>query len=459
MKTEVEASAIKRAARYLWCDGTKSAFCAVVIFAYAACLVIAGFVLPHFDSIQYDLFGFSQLSSLEAGHAVIILCFLVVFLLIYGRFSLRIHALAEKIEKALFSKTIHIIILGILCVILFLLLRNNFINYDGRAFAEKFHRDVAATGAHVTHDEMWELYVHSRFWYYTNRFWGWSVTFSYQVMSSIAGGAFIFFLLRFCKKLLPSNPLGLFLIIISGGYMQIFFGDVENYTLTAIFILLYFCFSLAYIRDRRHIALPSSILAVAMTFHLLAGFLLPSLAFLYWLELKKRHYREIWSGIASFVLIIGLTLLFFHLKHLPISDLFWRSHAFGHGGHILRMLARPSVSYYLKIFNLLFLLVPALILVVPLLLFGLIEWDDFNIYMAVACVFMMGYIFIWEARLGVYNDWNMFANVSIPFSIFTGYNLLKGGKMKVKTKILVSLVLLFIIHSYTWIVSNHFTGS
>ena len=206
--------------------------------------------------------------------------------------------------------------------------------------------------------------------------------------------------------------------------MQIFFGDVENYTLTAVFILLYFCFSLACIRGKRHIALPSSILAVAMTFHLLAGFLLPSLIFLYWLELKKRRYREMWSGIASFVLIVGLTLLFFHFNHLPIRDLFWQSHAFGHGGHIFRMFARPSVYYYLKIINLLFLLVPALILIVPLLLFGLIKWDNFNIYLAIACVFMMGYIFIWEARLGVYNDWNMFANVSIPFSIFTGYNVL-----------------------------------
>ena len=368
MKKSREASAIKRAAKYLWCDGTRSACCAVVFSAYAACLIVAGFVLPHFDSIHYNLFGFNQLSSLKTGHTVIILCFLIVSLLLYGKFDRPIRTLAQKIEKALFSKTIHIIIFGILCVTLFLLLRNNFINYDGRAFTEKFYRDVAAIGAHVTHDEMWELYVHSRFWYYTNRFWGWSVTFSYQVMSSVAGGVFIFFLLRFCRKLLPSNPLGLFLIIVSGGYMQIFFGDVENYTLTAVFILLYFCFSLGCIRYKRHVALPSSILAVAMTFHLLAGFLLPSLVFLYWLEFKKRHYREIWSGIASFVLIIGLTLLFFHFNHLPISDLFWRSHAFGHGGHILRMLARPSVSYYLSIFNLLFLLVPALILIVPLLL-------------------------------------------------------------------------------------------
>ena len=241
--------------------------------------------------------------------------------------------------------------------------------------------------------------------------------------------------------------------------MQIFFGDVENYTLTAVFILLYFYFSFTYIRGKQHIMLPSSILAIAVTFHLLAGFLLPSLVFLYWLESKKRHYRKMWAGIAGFVLIIGLTLLFFHFHHLPIRNLFLQSHAFGHGGYILRMLAKPSAHYYLKIFNLLFLLVPALILIVPLFLFSLIKWNNFNIFMAIACVFMMGYIFVWEATLGVYNDWNMFANVSIPFSIFTGYNVLKSKRMKNKTKILVSLVLLFIIHSYTWIISNHFPVS
>ncbi len=458
MKIVIETAVIKRAAKHLWCDGARWAFCSVIFSAYAVSLIIAGFVLPHFDSVRYDPFGFNQLSSIGARYVVIILCVIILSFLLFRKFDHQVGVLVGRVQKAFFSKTIYIIVFGLLCVTVFLLLRNNFINYDGLAFTEKFHRDVAVNGAHVTHDEMWELYVHSRFWYYTNRFFGWSVTFSYQVLSSIAGGVFIFFLLRFCRRLLPLNPLGLFLIIVSGGYMQIFFGDVENYTLTAVFILLYFCFSLACIRGKRHIALPSSILAVAMTFHLLAGFLLPSLIFLYWLELKKRRYREMWSGIASFVLIVGLTLLFFHFNHLPIRDLFWQSHAFGHGGHIFRMFARPSVYYYLKIINLLFLLVPALILIVPLLLFGLIKWDNFNIYLAIACVFMMGYIFVWEARLGVYNDWNMFANVSIPFSIFTGYNVLKSERMKGKTKILVSLVLLFIIHSYTWIVSNHFPG-
>lgn len=459
MRIAREAAVIKRIAKYLWCDGTKGVFCAVLFSAYVVSLIVAGFVLPHFDSVRYDPFGFSQLSFLGARFMVIILCFITLSFFVYRKFGPQVDALVGKVQKALFSKTIHIIVFGILCVTLFFLLRNNFINCDGQAFTEKFHRDVAVNGAHVTHDEMWELYVHSRFWYYTNRFFGWSVTFSYQVLSSIAGGVFIFFLLRFCRRLLPSNPLGLFLIIVSGGYMQIFFGDVENYTLTAVFILLYFYFSLACIRGERHIILPSSILAIAVTFHLLAGFLLPSLVFLYWLESKKRRYREMWSGIASFVLIVGLTLLFFHFNHLPIRDLFWRSHVFGHGGHIFRMLAKPSVYYYLKIVNLLFLLVPALILIVPLFLFGLIKWNSFNIYMAVACVFMMGYIFIWEASLGVYNDWNMFANVSIPFSIFTGYNVLKSERMKRKTKILISLVLLFTIHSYTWIVSNHFLGA
>ena len=158
-------------------------------------LIVAGFVLPHFDSIDYAPFGFSQLSCMGTNCTVIILCVLFLFFLVYSKFGYQVNILFGKIQSALFSKTMYTVVFGIVCIMVFLLLRNNFINYDGQAFTEKFHRDVAISGAHVTHDEMWELYVHSRFWYYTNRFFDWSVTFSYQVLSSIAGGVFIFFLL------------------------------------------------------------------------------------------------------------------------------------------------------------------------------------------------------------------------------------------------------------------------
>jgi hypothetical protein len=56
-----------------------------------------------------------------------------------------------------------------LAILVFFALRNKYINPDGIALAPKFAPDVPRVRAHVPHDEMFELYVHSRAWFYANR--------------------------------------------------------------------------------------------------------------------------------------------------------------------------------------------------------------------------------------------------------------------------------------------------
>lgn len=418
-----------------------------ILFTYIVFLYLSG---------EYEIFGFGQLDYMGSNYAVIYFFVILLIVFIYRKYAYHLNILFRNIEKILYSKKIYTILFAILCAVIFFLFRNNFINQDGIAFTAKFYRDVFTKGAHVTHDEMWELYLHSRFWFYTNSYFNWSVNFSYQFLSSIAGGVSIYLILIYCKKLLPTKSLGLFMIIVSGGYMQLFFGDIENYTLTATIIFSYFYSSYRYIKNEHPIIFPSSILAIAMTFHLLSGFLLPSLMFLYFLEFKKRQFKDIFFGVSSFALIIGLTLLFFHYHNLPIWDLYYKSHAFGRGGNVVRMLARPSIQYYISILNLLILLVPAFILILPLVFFRQIKFNDVNIHLGIASIFMILFMFAWKATLGVYNDWNLFAIVAIPISIFIGYNELAAEDMKEKADVLIPTVSIFIIHSYSWITFNHF---
>jgi hypothetical protein len=430
-----------------------------ILLACLVSILIAEFVLPEPADKGFNPIGIVQMKSLGIVRAALIVLAVAIAALACRKRGAGKYPLLVRVRGAICSRKFLLIFVALSFTCVFFLLRNNFINYDGRAFTEKFHRDLPTKGAHVTHDEMWELYLHSRFWLYTNRYLGWSVTFSYQVLSCVAGGIFVFVLLCFCRKLLPGNPLGLFLIIASGGFMQLFFGDVENYTITAVLILSYVYSAHEHLRNGLHLVVPSLILAAAMTFHLLAGFLLPSLAYLYYLEMKKGRFKGLAVSASSFILILGLTLLFFHFHNLPIRNLYWHSHAFGHGGNFLRMFKKPSIYYHVRVVNLLILLAPVFILTVPLLFFGAIEWNRFNIFLAISCLFMIGYMFTWEARLGVYNDWNMYANAAIPISIFAGFNIMTYGREEWKQKALVPLVLLFYIHSYTWIVSNHFMSA
>lgn len=238
--------------------------------------------------------------------------------------------------------------------------------------------------------------------------------------------------------------------------MQLFFGDVENYTLTTTLIMFYFFSVVLYFTDRLPLAGPSALLALAMTFHLVAGFLLPSLAFLYLIETRRRNRTKLLAGTITFVSIIGLTLLFFHYHNLPIQNFYYHSHAFGHGGNIPAMLAKPSLSYYWQQVNLLALMFPASILFAPLLLFRRIKPEPFNIHLIIATTGLLIFQFTWEAKLGVYNDWNLYAAVVLPFSILVWTNLLKIPNMKFKNEILISLFSISSLHSYVWIISNHF---
>lgn len=305
---------------------------------YFALIVLMGllYLYAAFFS-RRNLFGFNQLRHLGLPLAVLALAVIAVLIFLAAR-SRREEIFLPLRLPALGKRRVYLyLLLALLAFGLFLLLRNNFLNPDAQEFAAKFARDVPTKGAHVTHDELLELYLHSRFWYLTNMYLGWSVPFSYQFLSSLAGGVFIVVWLLFASAILPEHFWELFFLFLSGGYMQLFFGDVENYTLVTLIILLYYLTAYLFIQQKVPLIVPSTILALAMCFHLLAGWLLPSLAYLYLLALKRRQLRPILLSASAFCLVLGLALLIAHLGGLPLYNLFYRSHAFGHGGNPLML--------------------------------------------------------------------------------------------------------------------------
>lgn len=52
----------------------------------------------------------------------------------------------------------------------------------------------------------------------------------------------------------------------SAGYIQLFFGDVENYTMTAVWIMGYLLASLLFLKERWSIISPSLLVAAALTY-------------------------------------------------------------------------------------------------------------------------------------------------------------------------------------------------
>ena len=340
--------------------------------------------------------------------------------------------------------------------VVFYALRNWFINPDGEAFPMKFMVDVPLRGFHATHDEMWELYIHSKFWAFTNTTLGWSVAQSYQVLSCAAGAVFVFLLLTYVRRFASRHQLPAFLACVAGGYMQLFFGDVENYTLMTALVMAYFLAAAWSLRDGGSVAVPSILLALAITFHLEAGFLLPSLAYLYLSAWARGQRGQVGLAIAGSLFVVGGTFVFFHVAGLPIGDLWTNSHALGHGGHFRQMLATPSVSYYVQIARLSLLLVPAWIVVPFLLLSRRISWDPINVHLALASIVMTVFVLCWKPQLGIDNDWNLYAMAAVPISLLAWRNVFNAiGDRRIPWPV-IALIALFSAHSYSWVIANHF---
>ena len=427
----------------------------VLAALYAGIAVLPAGVRARSPTLDDMLFGLDQLRPMGPFAILLAVLAVVILRLPWRRVVPRLKAALSTVERLRLRTRILLATgVGIYSFVWFLGLRNQFINPDGRAFAAKFLADVPARGAHMTHDELLELYVHSRFWYHTSRAFGWSVEYSYQFLSSLAGGVFVVLLLAFGWALLGEKRwIVLVLGIGSAGFMQLFFGDVENYTLVTLLMLVYFFAGWLYLEAKTGLIVPSAVLAVAISFHLLAAFLLLSLAYLYVVALHRRQWLGIAGAALTLVAIPAAVVAYFHYHGLPL-EVIRTSNAFGQAGKLQRF-ATPDLAYHGQITSLLLLLFPPVLCFVPLVAYRRIALDSFNVFMLLAVGVFVGYVLTWRAALGVYNDWNLYAPAALPLAILFWRNFARADALWNKAGIGAALMLTSAVHSYAWIIANH----
>jgi len=425
---------------------------------YLALLALLGalYLWAGFLSGRQDLWGFSQLRRAEPAAVFLSVAACAIVYCDLGRRSSDGRARDQPVQTMSRVRLLCYALVAVAFVALFWQFRSQFLNPDGRLLTVKIPRDVQLRGAHVKHDEMLELYLHSRFWYYTNGRLGWSVIKSYQVMSVLAGGVGVFLLLVLSRLLQPGHSLTLFCLIISGGFMQLFFGDVENYTLMSALVVLYLLVAYLFLKGKASLTVPSAALAAAVCFHAEAGWLLPSLLYLYVGALRKRRYRAVTVAATTSVLMVAGTLAAFHYSGvLPIQGIL-NSHMLGDGRGFAGMLAPLSLAYYWQLLNLLFLLFPSVWVFVPLILYGRMDRSRWGVFLGIAAASMLAYMVVWRAGLGVYFDWNLFAPGIIPLALLCFHNLLRNEKLAHARWVWLGILGLSMLHSYAWIVSNHY---
>jgi len=398
-------------------------------------------------------YGFNQLRHTAPVTLLgIFVVFAVVFLLVKktGR------QLPDNDPVPFKRAALYSIAVAVPALFVFLALSNGFVNDDG--LVHTFN--LLCGGFRATFDEMLSCSVIRSIW----QTFGDPVRFNpFDVYSAYSSGmGFIFVLatvLFACRELGRRWPFFV-LLMVSGGFMQAFFGDVENYAGVMTLCMAYILVSREYLDDRLSVVTPSLVLALAMSMHLLALCMMPAHLLLWIRAWRMKARAHVAASVAVMLTVLFLVFIIASYSGLDFRNL-QNSHFMGSGVDrtTIDMLARPSITYYNAVTSVLFLLFPFWWVPIVLILTGNMKNDGFNRFLGAASAGFLAMAYGWRLGLGPYFDWNLIAVAAIPPSVLAWRNLLLLRRSGAMTLAVLFLAFTGLLHSLSWIAANHWVFS
>lgn len=424
-----------------------------ILAAFAVAYVVAGFLLPVVLGIDLDLFGLDRLRAF-GPFVPLVLAFIAMAWL--GLQGLDLSRPAAGLRAAVAQRPRTAAVLGGLAMIgLGWILRTHYYSGDAQGFWMYFEYFVPRQGFYMRHDEIWEFVLHSKAWQYGNRWFGWGVIEAYQVVNCLASGLVVGLLALVAREYAPTRPVWFVALFVTGGWVQLYFGDPENYTMTSLWLLLYFVMSARHIKGRVPLVAPAAVLAMAMTFHMLAGFLLPALGWLGLRALRDRRFAELRQAVLVFVFIIFITFFLFHFLGIPVNYAVKKAYIGGFGGQYDKLFVAPSWAYHSQILQLMLLLCPCLLLLVPLALHRRITWDGISVHLAISGAGMLFFILFWHSIVGILSDWALYSAFALPVSLLIWRAFVEGPGAQARLRYGPAFLVIFGTHTVSWILGNH----
>jgi len=261
---------------------------------------------------------------------------------------------------------------------------------------------------------------------------GASVLLAYQIVAICAGVGFLAVTALSARALFERNVNRLLFLLglASGGYMLLFFGYVENYAMfvltVAVFTLVGLVIALRKV-DRLWI-LPVFVLAVF--FHVLGVVLAPAAVYLLvantklgaWLSALPRKLR--WSMVVLAIVAAVTTFYYYYT-----TDYFFRfslvpviEDRFTVEGYTLF-----SLKHLVDFANLVILLLPGLPVVGVLLFFlpvrEFVRRQEYR-FILILLVSVLGAVFLFDPKLGMARDWDLFSFAGVPLAVAGYYAVL-----------------------------------
>jgi hypothetical protein len=387
---------------------------------------------PWFIFIPIEQIWFITLVSLSVG----------IFLLIQG-----VQTTLQKFS----GKQSFLYLFSALFVLAFLLfpVRTTSLG-DGIGIHENVALEVGFLGYQLTMDEFLSAFFHSIVY----RFFFSEPENAYRLVSTLAGFLFLVQLVRFFKQ----NQFGLsgFLLVIGSGGMLIFFGYVENYSLTTLLLstILLKGYSIDKDKQKTNLLSITVLSATAVLFHLVSGYIFFALVYLCYRTSKgTRHFviRSLFYGALGLA-IIALPFFYFlffadsrfelsltHIAHPP----FYPIRRILSTNHLKEILSCMFFSVGLSFLVILYSLVYKRRL--------LFDFGKQNLFLFWGIVGFILHAFLFNPLLGFPSDWDVMTIYWFPISIFTAIFVHQTFTELEKISILplsIFFVLILFFHSF-----------
>ena len=251
--------------------------------------------------------------------------------------------------------------------------------------------------------------------------------YTYRVYSYASGSLYV--LLSFPvaaalgKDALERSILMAFLL--TAGYIQQFFGYVENYALYMPGLLLYFFLGLRTLEHRIPLFVPALLLGMLVVFHRVLAIFGPSLLYLAYHDYRRRQHsiptgKNVLATAAALCCVPLSAAVFLGLSGVGFEAYFGRTGS----GEFLPLFEQPGLYAQYRIFsfahlvdfiNLQLISAPAACMVIFLVRKSLLGRQTF---LAVCAVVPLFFTFIAKANIGAFRDWDILSLPALPFTVW-----------------------------------------
>lgn len=254
-----------------------------------------------------------------------------------------------------------------------------------------------------------------------------------------------------------------FAFLLTTGYVQLFFGYVENYAFYMPASLLYLLAGLRSLEGRVPLYVPALVLGLLVPFHFLFVLFAPSLLMLGYCGYRRRDTSmPRWKNVADILAAVFSAplgaLLVFWISGFEFGAFLERT---GGKHHILPLFADPgfhvpysivSVSHLLDFINLQILSAPAAAMAV--FLFGGKDVRHHPFLLSAAAVPLF-FTFVANPEIGAFRDWDILALPALPFTLWAVAALLEHRRQDKRTHRSVSVICAAAaLHTLLWIGLN-----